>query len=269
MNDLSPGEMLERTIRFWWVIAAAMILGGIAAWGFTLSHPPVYEATAVYNVSVDVEMLAGEQHLTPTQVPTDFNSLNVYLAPAADVFYQPEVRNRLVADASAQGIPLKYSDINAADFYQDRRGIRWLLSVRYTDPVKAAKLANLWVAATDAALHQAQAHAARVPILQAQDQSIQKCFTEMDFAQANQCAGTSFATPSELNAYLSGLDREIGTEKQASLDIDAALQFVLVHPADPPAQPVLYNKGLVLLAGCLIGLLLGILGVQRFPIPRK
>ena len=265
MNDLSPRDLLERVIRLWWVIAAGMILGGLAGWAFSLTQRPVYQATATYDVSLDMTVLAAEQPSGTTPVPTDFPSQNDYLTTASDVFYQPAVRSRLVTEANAQGIPLKYGDINAVDYYLDRRGTRWMLSVRSTNPAWAAQLVNLWVAATDDALRTARAHMAQVPILQAEKHSVQQCFTSLDFAQANQCAGTSFSSPSDLDTYLSGLDQKIAAEAQAGYDIDPALKFAFVHPADTPTQPVLYNKGLVIFAGCALGFLLGLLATLLFP----
>jgi len=50
-------------------------------------------------------------------------------------------------------------------------------------------------------------------LLQLQHDSVQKCFAEMDFALANQCAGTSFTTPAHLDAYLKELETQMIVEQ--------------------------------------------------------
>jgi hypothetical protein len=266
MNDVSPRELLERILRLWWVIAAGMLLGGMAAWVFSRFRPPVYEAIAIYEVSLDQQQLADRLKLDPSQLPMDFTAQNVYLAPAENIFYIPEVVARLVADANAQGIKLKDSDFYTPNFSMDRKGGRWLVSVRNSDPVIAAQLVNLWVASANSAIQDAQTHYARFMALQDQRTAVQKCFSKADFPQANQCAGTSFGAPAELDAYLNSLEQQIISEQQAGRDIDPALRYSFVGPADPPSFPVLYNTSTLILAGAVIGLLVAGLVLQRLPV---
>ncbi len=263
MNDISPREILEHTFRFWWVIAACMVLGGLAAWGFSLLHPPIYAATALYDVSLNTQQLALEWNMNPSQVPTDFASQNSYLSPVEDIFYLPDVANQMVTEADAQGITITEKDITSKNiFYIDRKGTRWFVSVRRTDPNSAAQLANLWVTTADEVIREAQPHYARFLALQAQRNLIQKCFSGSDFVQANQCAGTSIGSSTELEATLNDLEMQIISEEQAGRKIDPALMIAFAQPANPPTYPVLNNQFLILVAGALIGVLAGTLVVQ-------
>lgn len=262
MNDLLPLELLGRALSRWWLLVALMLLGGAAGWVISQFRHPVYEATAVYQVTLDEQQLVDRGLLTADKLPLQFADQNIYLTPAADMFYDPAVRAKLVADASSQNIQLQQTDFNGIDFYLDRHGMQWFVTVRSTDPATADRLADLWLAVTDAALRAAQAHTYQSISLQLQYDSVQKCFAEMDFQEANQCAGTSFVTPVDLDAYLKGLETQMASAQQSGSGIDPALSFVIVSPANQPSHPVLYSISLVIVAGSLVGLLAGIVLVQ-------
>jgi hypothetical protein len=262
MNDLSSLDMLKRILYRWWVLVVLMVLGGAAGCVFSLFRHPVYEATAVYQVTLDEKQLVDRGLVQADKLPLEFSEQNLYLGPAADLFYDPMIRARVVADARLENIQLQESDFNPGVFYLDRRGKQWFVTVRSTDPAGAARLADLWLAATDALLREAQAHADQSMSLQLQYASVQKCFTELDFQQASRCAGVSFAAPTDLDAYLKGLEARMTAEGQSGRGIDPALSFVIVSPANLSSNPVLYSTSLIIMAGSLIGLLAGIVLVQ-------
>lgn len=262
MNDLSPLDMLERTLRRWWMLAVLMVLGGAVGWTLSLFQHPIYEATAVYQVSLDEQQLVVRGLVAAEKLPLLFEDQNIYLSPAANMFDDFTVRANLVVDARSSNIQLQESDFNPSNFYVDRRGKQWFVTVRSADPAMAARLADLWLANVDAALRTAQAHTYQFISLQLQHDSVQKCFTEMDFKQANQCAGVSFTDPVDLDAYLKGLETRMAFEQQAGHGIDPALLFVIVSQANQPSHPVLYSVSLMIVAGSLIGLLVGIILAQ-------
>jgi len=262
MNDLSPLDMLERTLRHWWLLAVLMVLGGAVGWTLSLFRHPVYEATAVYQVSLDEQQLVARGLVAADKLPLQFEDQNIYLSPVADLFDDSTVRAKLVADARSNNIQLQESDFNTVNFYLDRRGNQWFVTVRSADPVTTARLADLWLVNVDAALREAQTHTYQFLSLQLQHDSVQKCFAAMDFKQANQCAGVSFATPVDLGAYLKSLETNMTFEQQAGRGIDPALMFVIVSQANLPSHPALYSISLMIVAGSLIGLLAGIILVQ-------
>jgi hypothetical protein len=262
MNDLSPLDMLERTLHRWWILVALMVLGGMTGWVFSLFRHPVYEATAVYQVSLDEQQLVELGRLAPDEVPLEFSDQNIFLSPVADVFYDPAVLANLLASARSQNIQLPAGDLDLANFTLDRRGTQWFVTVRSADPATAVQLADLWLTTVDAVLRVASAHSAQYISLQLQHNSVQKCFAEMDFQQANQCAGTSFAAPADLDTYLNGLETQMISEQQAGGGIDPAISFVIVSQAETPSHPVLYSVSLLMVAGSLIGLVAGMILVQ-------
>jgi hypothetical protein len=265
MPELDPQEMLARLLRWWWILALLTVLGGLAGRLASSLRAPIYEATAVYDVSVDGQTLVAEGQVTADKLPLDFPTQNLYLSPADAVFFSTAVEGQLVAQARAQGIPLPANTFDQGNFYLDRNGSNWLISARSTDPSTAARLVNLWLNAADAALKTAQEHTARSLSIQLAVASVRKCFLNASFAQGNLCAGTSFANSADLETFLSTQQQLLTSEREAGQGIDPALDFTLVARARPPTDPDLYSVSLMTLAGALIGLLIAVLIVQFAP----
>ena len=53
-SEFSPSEYFSRVMAYWWVVLLATILGGAFGFIFYHLHPPVYEATATYFVTLDL-----------------------------------------------------------------------------------------------------------------------------------------------------------------------------------------------------------------------
>lgn len=265
MTEFSPSEILERTLHFWWILVVLAVMGGGAGWIFSKLNPPVYEATATFDVSLDEQQLVKDGLITPDKLPLDFSSQNDYLSPLVDMFSAPNLQTRFIMDIQSQGINIKTKDFTSAVYNLDRRGFTWFITVRSTNPATATKLANIWLIDTNSFLLEAKAHTAQSLSLGYQRDSVQKCFFELDFTKANQCAGTTFKNAADLNAYLQNMQEQISAEQQAGKGIYPAVGFVVASLAVSPSSPILYSRSLVILAGCLLGLLVGVLVVSLLP----
>jgi hypothetical protein len=257
MNDINPQQALERAMHLWWLIAVCVLLGGVAGWTFSMFRHPVYEATAFYDVSVDQPELARRLGLDP-QTPLGFSAIRPYIDPAANVFYQEETQNELFAAAQSQGIPAEAVDFSSNDLILDRSGALWYVTVRNADAELAARLANLWLELADTRIRAMLAHAYSAESLETVRSAVMQCFSSLNLTKANECAGTAFNTPVEFETYIAGLDRQIAAERQASGGVDTVLEVELGRAAQPPAEPVLYRQGTLILAGSLAGFLVGL-----------
>jgi len=63
-SEIDPGEVLNRLLRSWWVIVLCMLLLGAAGYLFHTLRPPVYEATATFNVWLDFNDLTTDREFT-------------------------------------------------------------------------------------------------------------------------------------------------------------------------------------------------------------
>jgi len=267
MNEISPGEILIKTLHYWWILAVLTILGGVLGWIISLFQPPIYEAAAIFEVSLDQQQLVRDGLVTIDQLPMGVAAQDVFFTPAADIFFAPDIKARFIQDAISRGITLDKNDFPSNIFHLDRQILRWFVTVRSHDPVVAANLANLWVADVYPALLEVRAHTAEAVSLELQRNSIQGCFSEMDFASANHCAGTTFAGAADLDEYLKTLEQKAAAERQAGRGVDPALGFVVGNPAEPPASPILYSGAGIIFAGSIFGLLVGSLVLKLLPGP--
>ena len=193
MNDLDPRAIFERLLRFWWVLSLAMILGAMLGWAFSRTHPPVYEATAYYRASVDEQALIKLLGLDP-QTELDFLTVNNYLTPLADLFYSPDIRDQVIAALQEEDITLAPGDFNTRNFILDRRGFVWFITARDSDPDRAVKMADIWLQTVDHRAHEFQNHLVNSRDLDFQNSLVERCFADFSFTEANQCAGTAFAS---------------------------------------------------------------------------
>jgi hypothetical protein len=213
---------------------------------------------------MDIEQLARLKGLSSSK-DLEFHEINPYYMAAEEIFYNLATRTSLVEQAQAASIALALADINQAKFYVDRQGGRWLVLVRHPDPEQAAWLANTWLDITDKSIREAQSHGIQAEALRLKVDSVQACFSKMDFTAANQCAGTGFSTPDDLASFLQKSMTEQQSEANLSLGVSPLLSFTVQRQATPPLQPGLQVRSQMALAGALAGLILGTLLVQILP----
>lgn len=257
MNDLDPRAIFERLLRFWWVLSLAMILGAMLGWAFSRTHPPVYEATAYYRASVDEQALIKLLGLDP-QTELDFLTVNTYLTPLADLFYLPDIRDQVIAALQEEDITLAPGDFNTRNFILDRRGFLWFVTARDSDPDRAVKMVDIWLQTVDHRAHEFQNHLVNSRNLDFQNSLVERCFANFSFTEANQCAGTAFASLSQLDAFQRGLADQIAAETASSRGIDPLLSFMIERPAAASKAPMLFARSNLMIAGALAGLLIAI-----------
>jgi hypothetical protein len=266
MNDISPHESVDQALRYWWVIALAMIAGGVIGWGVSHLSAPVYEARAGYRVNIDDDALLAELRKTNPEAELNYDIRAPYLTPVALVFYLPEVRSEVEEQARAEGLAFPSGGFRAGDLSLDQRGSEWTIIVRHGNNDTAAKLANMWVDTADKFLRQAHEEAVQAQALKMQMAVLSNCFSDMNLVEVNQCAGTTFTDVREIQAYFKDFDRRYQEALTASKGISTLVTFDRGSVAEPPERPVYYNTSLLMLAGSLIGLLIAGAAVQRLPV---
>jgi len=258
MNDIVLGPEFQAISRRWWLFVVFMLIGGLAGWIISFLLPPIYEATAFYQVDLNQNEVIKRDAL-PGIASLDYARSNYYLDPVAELFFNPKVQAELISAAAQDGISMTIGSIREPTFFLDRRGMVWFITVRDRDPETAALLSNLWLELVDARVHGQLAHASSAEDLQMVHAFVETCFTENSLSQANQCAGTTFSGPSELETYLQDLERQIASEQEASGGLVPVINLAITRLAEPSSAPILYRRGLLMASGSLLGLLLGML----------
>jgi hypothetical protein len=262
-KDISPSESLERVLRYWWVITLAMMVGGMVGWLIGHYSSPVYEARAGYRVTLDDDAVLTELHKTKPDAELTYDIRAPYLAPIALLFYTPEVRAAVQEQAIAAGLNFPKDGFRTGELFLDQHGNEWTAVVRHKDPDTAAQLANLWITIADEQLRTAHEQAVLAASLKLKIDVIAKCFNNAGLSEANQCAATSFASLDDMQTSYGDLARQYQDALTASDGISTMVNFQPGTRATPPARPIYYNIGSLMLIGSLIGLIIGGVIVQR------
>jgi hypothetical protein len=265
VEDISPRDSLEHALRYWWVIAMTMIIGGIVGWGVARFSAPVYEARAGYRVTLDEEAVLAEAQKTNPQAELTYVLRAPYLTPIALVFYAPEVRLAVREQALAMGLDFPEDGFRTGQMTLDQRRSDWTVIVRHYDSETAAKLANLWVAIADERLKNAHVQAATAASLKLQLAMLSKCFMDSSLADGNQCASTSFTSSMEMQGHFQDMDNQYQKAFSTSEGVSTLVSFDRSTVAEPPVRPVYYSTGILMVAGSLLGLIIGGLFVIRLP----
>ena len=252
MKDFSPLQALERAFRTWWLWVLLAFLGGLL--GLLTSHllPPLYEAHAEFYVSLDEAQLADELR---TEELTLLMKEDV-LGPVEETFFSENVLSSVDAAAQAQQIDIDIETIRK-DFSLYRVHTTWFLVVQNNDPQSSVELANLWAESADQFLQGALVHAVEANSLELLINSVSRCFEELNFQEANQCAATSFAGPEDLQVYIQDASERLEAERDASFGVHHTLDYEYAASAIS-SDLVRYPRGWLCLSGMLVGFIIGI-----------
>ncbi len=226
-----------------------IVWGGSVGWLYHRTRPPVYEAEAVFYVSID---------FTQTGELTQFEEDHAVSGIAALV-YSDSVLERVIATAEARQIQIDRSSL-LANSGLERKQAEWTLWVRDRDPPVAVALTDIWADQTLAALSEAHRNALEAQALMSYVQFLQSCLqptTPPDHIQ-RQCNELDTATlPQEIEKNAAKLQEQL----TASRGIFPALVFDLAEHALVPQQPVQYGRNSMVFAGAIVGFLIGIWAV--------
>ena len=139
MNEINLLDTYTKTIKLWWVILVATIVGGLAGFLFSRLNAPVYEATAIFPANVDIS------HLEAISNQADLFQYNedAAMATVEAALLSPGVKQALLQKCEENGI-----NIDANGLLQntiiERKHAFWELRYRNTDPGVAEVVTNYW-----------------------------------------------------------------------------------------------------------------------------
>jgi hypothetical protein len=249
-DQFAPLDALKTAIRFWWFLSLLAILGGGVGWLTHRMQPPLYEAVARFSASIDY-VSTGPL----TQYEEDVALLGVGVVINSDDVVQAAVER-----AEVEGIHTDPIDLQRAAVLERRVNV-WELRVRNADPRKAQRLANLWAEQGQAALLEGYQHALKADQIHRYLLSLESCLSEAAASEPTsaQCSRARFA---QIQAELGEAGKALYQERLDSQGLFAGMTIGPLDLATLPDRPVLYQRNQVVLAGCLIGFLLGAVLMQ-------
>ena len=248
MNDYSPKDSLDKALRYWWLIVLLTIWGGLVGWLYHQVRSPEYEAQAEFFVSIDFSQTGD---LTQFEEDHAVSAIN-------RMAYSDAVLERLIARASDQGISIELAELKWASTLE-RRQARWTLYLRDEDPQRAAALVNLWAEETLAGLQEAHTYALQAQALRSYLNLLNTC-GQADNAQLPEaCNSLNLSSvPQDVQAA----SQELESALAGSQGLFPALIFDLASQASVPTVPVQFGRNSLVLAGGLIGFLIGVIVVN-------
>ena len=195
-NEFSPYEYFNKVIGLWWLVALATFLGGVFGYIFFHLHPPEYEATATYIVTIDLNRFPFQGVREDMLQYNEDMALNI----TKGILLSQEVREKVINQLKTRGISLTADDL-LQNYTIERKQDTWELRYRSRDPLIAQEVVNIWA--------------------------------------------------------------DFGYQAMSSWqESGKAANYVVFQPpalADIPQEPVLYDRNKVILAGAIIGFIIGIL----------
>lgn len=250
-SEFTPFETLQRILSRWWLVVILAVLGGLLGWTFQLFHAPVYEATADLTVAMDFT----KHELTQYEEDHAFSAAGAIIRSIA-------VQDQVIAAAQADGISITPYQLEQMTSSEGMLSA-WEIHVRDQDPQLAAELVNLWAQSADEALNTALDHAVHASQLQAQITLLESCLASVPGTglvaipppAPKECGRYSLA---EIQTSLQAWTDELVLERQHSLGILSIMEFALTGTASIPEEPVLFDRAGLIVAGTMIGLVLGV-----------
>jgi uncharacterized protein involved in exopolysaccharide biosynthesis len=138
-NEFSPSGYFLRVINTWWLVLLTTLLGGVFGFIFFHLHPPVYEATATYFVTLDLNRF-------PTQgVREDLIQYNEDMAlnTTEGALLSTEVLNNLIVQVKDLGQSFTTKELLENSTIERKHDI-WELRYRSQDPELAQAIVNIW-----------------------------------------------------------------------------------------------------------------------------
>lgn len=211
--------------------------------GISALNPPVYEASAVIPISIDygrtqpLELLVEDRLLD-----------RVWAYLTSKEVLQDAMDRMAQAGGTANPAPT-WAELKNATRLEARLS-RWHFVGSAESPEAAAAIANAWAAASEEALETALQHAWRavelqdgvffpncIEVLQGPSQNeLWECFSRGSQADSNQV-------------------EELRAEIEASHGVSPMISYDPVEEAEPPVHAVVRNRGWLVLAGAIAGLL--------------
>lgn len=244
-NDLIPVQILQKIMRRWWMIALVMILGGLLGLLFSQFHPRIYESKATVSTVVDYAFLDKLDDWEEDQI---FETIG-------DVIVSTEVKDQVLARAAETGINYSAAEMSA-NFSADRQDTRWMLRVRDADAEKAQALNSFW------------AEAALSKLAELRQNSFLSISVQQSLDALTAClANKVLVDPSAALCPELDVAQVKARIDQIASDPDLKMiwhSLALAHTSfdlteeSTVASPVLFGRNISVLAGSLIGLIVGI-----------
>lgn len=246
-DDFYLSDVMDRVVRYWWLSALCMVIGGLIGLLVSVFSKPIYESTSIITTVID---FAYSGNLT------DYEEDHI-LSTIGDVIQSDLVMNPVITQGLNSGVETSAQKMRAA-LSASRQGFRWELSTRLSDPVAAQAANQLWLDAAIQALEQFRLDSI-VSLAEINAQAgLENCFQQavvVDPVSAY-CSAAEFES---LRVQINSIESDFTKGSLLTRLLASRLSFQVTQQPDLPLEPVHLGKNTSTLAGVLLGLLAAII----------
>ena len=254
-RDIDLQEILRRILAGWTWIAIFAVVGGTVGFLISMVKAPQYQAAATMDIGYDFSRM----------VPLNESYQRRAYYRVRDLILSDDVLRGAVATIegdnyfkSLDDLAELRSHLRLAD-YDDH----WELIVLGEDPSDAAAFANAWSESTISELERALLHSWRVTQLQSDFYDL-GCIFDADVYEGEPTA-LWICQHEDVEIDPDLLVQELIEEVQLSRGILPALSFSILAEAALPVEPVLWDRGVLIVASTVLGLILGAIFAMTRP----
>ena len=246
-RDINLQEILRRVLAGWYWVAIFAVVGGIIGLFISMLKVPQYQATATMDIGYDFSRMVPlndsyqrrSYYRVRDLILSDDVLLGVVTTLEEDNYFK-----------SLDNLSELRTHLRLAD-YNDH----WEFIVFWEDPSEAAAFANAWSESTVSELEAAVLHSWRVTQLQSDFFDL-GCVFDADVYEGEP-AGVWICQHEDVELDPDLLVEELVEEVQLSRGILPALSFSILSEAARPVEPVLWDRGVLIIASTVVGLILG------------
>ena len=246
-GQLVPLALLSNVVRYWYVMFLLIALGGLLGLLFSMFRPPVYEAVARFGGSIDY---VSTGPLTQYEEDIAYDTI-------ANILLSKDVMQAVIDSANAEEIAIA----NVSELRQmvsaERKFDVWDLRIRSGSLEEAQRVAEIWAEKGHAVLLESYQHAVMAEEIRKTVQSLEDCLEKAASTEPSGavCAQSRFV---DIQTDLREAGAQLFQERAASRGFFAGLAVGPAEPVTMSTEPVLYGRNGLILAGCLVGLLVGV-----------
>jgi hypothetical protein len=142
-NEFVPAVHFNRILRWWWLVFAFAVVGGLAGLVVHRFRPPQYEAQAIFTASIDFNKIDFMHPPAPTPVPYHLTQYDEDIALAIVEASLRAVIPQVVTFANQQGLAVD-GDSLMEHAIIERHHAFWYLRFRENDPAIVQAVTNYW-----------------------------------------------------------------------------------------------------------------------------
>lgn len=245
-RGFSPSDSINQVLSFWWFLVGLTFLGGIAGFLIHQARPPVYEAVGHFSASIDY---------VATGPLTQYDE-DVALNQVGNILTSGLVINKVIMQMETEGIHVDSAGLSRMAVVERRMTV-WDVRIRNTDAKLAEHIARVWVEEGQTLLLDSYQHALQAELINNQIKTLENCLGKSVSSEPSSPLCTRYRFV-DIQGDLEKAGEALYQERKASNGLFSGLVIGPETLPVLPSEPVMRGRNQLVLAGSVIGLLMGI-----------